>query len=286
LKRREVNLMDFKTFGRTGRRVSEIGIGTYYDTPWMFWALLGWKREARSKVEAVKAGLDGGINLIDTAEAYNSEGFVGDAVNGLKREDLFIATKVTPTHLGRESMPKALERSLKRLRTPYIDLYQIHYPRPFMSIADMMNPMEELLDQGKIRGIGVSNFSLKQMINANSSLRKVKVAAIQMEYSLVHRDIEKDILPYCRENGIAVLAYRPLGHGKLAMEQSRLKKLCEKYSKTPAQIALKWLASQPDVFPIPRASNVLHVKENLDASGWQMDEDDLRDLDRLYPPPP
>jgi diketogulonate reductase-like aldo/keto reductase len=276
--------MEFKTFGRTGRSVSEIGVGTYYDIPWMFWALLGWKRGAQSKVEAVKAGLAGGINLIDTAESYNSEGFVGDVIGGLKREDLFVATKVTPTHLRYGSVFKALERSLKRLRTPYVDLYQIHYPLPLLSMKGTMRAMEELLDQGKIRGIGVSNFSLKQMKESNSHLKKAQLAATQMEYSLVHRGIEKDIVPYCRENGIAVLAYRPLGHGKLAAEQAKLKKFCEKYSKTSAQIALKWLMSQPNVFPIPRASNVVHVREDVEASGWKMDEDDLRELDRLFPP--
>lgn len=275
--------MEFKTFGRTGRSVSEIGVGTYYDIPWMFLALLGWKRGAQSKVEAVKAGLMGGINLIDTAESYNSEGFVGEAIDGLKREDLFVATKVTPTHLRYGSVFKALDRSLKRLRTPYVDLYQIHYPLPLLSMKGTMRAMEELLDQGKIRGIGVSNFSLKQMVEANSHLKKAQLVATQMEYSLAHRDIEKEILPYCRENGIAVLAYRPLGHGSLAAEQSKLKKFCEKYSKTAAQIALKWLASQPGIFPIPRASNALHVKEDIETSGWQMDEDDVSELGRLFP---
>lgn len=208
---------------------------------------------------------------------------MAEVVEGLKREDLFIATKVTPTHLSRGSMFRALDRSLRRLRTSYVDLYQIHFPRPMMSMKEVMSAMEELLDQGKIRSIGVSNFSLNQAKEANSSLKRAQLASIQMEYSLVHRDIEKDLLPYCRESGIAILAYRPLGHGKLAGEQSKLKKFCDKYSKSPAQIALKWLSSQPDVFPIPRASNLLHVKENNEASGWQMDEEDLRDLSGLYP---
>ena len=275
--------MEFKIFDRTGFMLSEIGMGTYYDPNWMFWALLGWRRGAAQKVEALRAGLAGGINLIDTAEAYNSEVFVAEATKEYKREDLFIATKITPTHLGYKSVFKALERSLKRLRTPYVDLYQIHYPRPLMPIADTMRAMEELLDQGRIRSIGVSNFSLNQMIEANASLKKTKLASTQMEYSLVHRSIEKDILPYCKKENITVLAYRPLGHGKLASEQQKLKKFCEKYSKTPAQIALKWLTSQPGVFPIPRASNALHVKENLLTSGWKLDQEDLRELDELFP---
>jgi len=142
--------------------------------------------------------------------------------------------------------------------------------------------MEDLLDQGKIRAIGVSNFSLRRMKEANASLKKARLASTQMEFSLVHRSTEKDVLPYCREENIAVLAYRPLGHGKLATEPARLEKFCSKYSKTPSQIALKWLAAQPLVFPIPRASTIAHVEEDLGASGWRMDEGDLRELGELY----
>lgn len=275
--------MDLKVFGPTGRKVSEIGAGTYYDPNWMLWASLGWKRDSAQRVDAIRAALAGGINLIDTAEVYNSEGLVAEAIRDYKREDLFIATKVTPTHLGYRPLIKALERSLRRLRTPYVDLYQIHFPRPMMPMADTMRAMEELYDQGKIRGIGVSNFSLERMKEANAALKKARLTSTQMEYSLLHRDIERDILGYCRQENIAVLAYRPLGHGALASGQDRLRKLCEKYSKTPAQIALKWLSSQPGVFPIPRASNPVHVKEDVAASGWQMDDGDLRELSELFP---
>jgi diketogulonate reductase-like aldo/keto reductase len=258
-------------------------MGTYYDPGWMLRAKLGRRQGSSEKVEALKAGIEWGINLIDTAEIYNSEGLVGEAIAGRKREDLFIATKVTPTHLGYDSLLKAADRSLSRLRLSYVDLYQIHHPRPLMPLAGTMRAMEELIEQGKIRNIGVSNFSLNQMIEANAALKKARLASTQMEYSLVHRSIENDILPYCRKENVAVLAYRPLGHGRLASEQDKLKKFCEKYSKTPAQIALKWLSSQPGVFPIPRASNVTHVKENMGASGWQMDEADLRELSDTFP---
>jgi diketogulonate reductase-like aldo/keto reductase len=275
--------MELKTFGGMGVRVSEIGMGTYYDPGWMLWASLGWRRGSARRVEALREGLAGGINLIDTAEIYNSEGLVAEAIKGYGRQDLFIATKVSPTHLGYDSVLKALQRSLNRLRTPYVDLYQVHFPRPGMSMKDTMRAMEDLLDQGKIRAIGVSNFSLDRMVEANAALRKARLASTQMEYSLSHRSVEEDILPYCAKENIAVLAYRPLGHGKLATEQAKLRKFCEKYSKTPAQVALRWLASQPGVFPIPRASNPLHVKDDLGASGWQMEEADLRELGELFP---
>ncbi len=277
--------MEFKSFAKTGRSVSEIGMGTYYDFTWIFKAKLGRKSGAARKIEAIKAGLAGGITMIDTAEAYNTEPFVAEAIQGYKREDLFIATKVTMTHLGRKSLLKALDRSLKRLKTSYVDLYQVHQPSPIVPIGVTMGAMEELVDAGKVRAIGVSNFSLKRIMDANAALKKTQLAAIQPSYSLLHRSIEKEILPYCKKEGIAVLAYFPLGHGKLARESEKLAVICSKYSKTPAQVALNWLSSQPNVFPIPRASNPVHVKENLDASGWRLAEEDLKELDRLFPGP-
>jgi diketogulonate reductase-like aldo/keto reductase len=277
--------MELKVFGKTGRSVTEIGMGTYYDFSWILPARLGWKRAAIRKVEAIKLGLAGGISMIDTAEVYNSEPLVAEAIQGYKREDLFIATKVTLTHLRRKALFKALERSLKRLKTSYVDLYQVHQPSPIVPIRETMDAMEELLEAGKIRAIGISNFSLKRMMEANASLKKAQLASTQMSYSLLHREIEKDVIPYCRREGIAVLAYFPLGHGKLASEKEKLRVFCEKYSKTPAQVALNWLTSQPNIFPIPRAGNPAHVKENLEASGWRLSTQDLQELDEIFPGP-
>ena len=199
--------MDLKVFGKTGRSVTEIGMGTFYDFPWILTAKLGWKRGAARRVEAIKTGLAGGMSMIDTAEVYNSEPFVAEAIQGYKREDLFIATKATLTHLRRKALFRALERSLRRLKTSYVDLYQVHQPNPIIPIQETMGAMEELLEVGKIRAIGVSNFSLKRMMKANASLKKARLASTQMSYSLLHREIEKDVIPYCRREGIAVLAY-------------------------------------------------------------------------------
>jgi len=277
--------MELKVFGKTGHSVSEIGMGTFYDGSWILPAILGWKNGAARKVEAIKAGLAGGISMIDTAEVYNSEPLVAEAIQGYEREDLFIATKVTLTHLRRKALFKALERSLRRLKTSYVDLYQVHQPSPIVPIRETMGAMEELLETGKTRAIGVSNFSLKQMMEANASLKKAQLASTQMRYSLLHREIEKDIIPYCRREGIVVLAYFPLGHGKLTGEKEKLRVFCEKYSKSPAQVALNWLTSQPNVFPIPRAANPVHVKENLGASGWRLSVQDLQELDKIFPGP-
>jgi diketogulonate reductase-like aldo/keto reductase len=149
-----------KEFGKTGRSVTEIGMGTYYDKPWIRVAKHGWSMGARTKIKALRAGLERGIKLIDTAEAYYTEAFVAKAIKGRKREDLFIATKVWLDHLHRDDLVEALAKSLARLELSYVDLYQIHFPNSSVSIRETMGAMEEMLEKGKIMSIGVSNFSL------------------------------------------------------------------------------------------------------------------------------
>ena len=167
--------MNRKIFGKTGASVSEIGMGTYYDPLWIATATLGWRRGAASKVEALRAGLDGGINLIDTAEIYRSESLVAKAIEGRKREELFIATKVWPNHLHRDALVAALERSLRHLSLSYVDLYQIHFYSSSIPLSETMAALEELKEKGKINSIGVSNFSLKQLIDANAALKRSEV---------------------------------------------------------------------------------------------------------------
>jgi diketogulonate reductase-like aldo/keto reductase len=272
-----------KQFGKTGRMVTEIGMGTYYDKPWIRVAKHGWSIGASRKVKALRAGLEGGIKLIDTAEAYYSEPFVAKAIRGKKREELFIATKVWLDHLHHDDLVKALESSLQRLELSYVDLYQVHFPNSGVPIRETMGAMEEMVERGKIRSIGVSNFSLEQMMEANSVLAKSEIASVQVNYSLVHRKYEKDIIPYCQQNGVAVLAYYPLGHGVLAKPGPRLEAICRRNSKTPAQVALNWLVSRVGVFAIPRASRPSHVKEDLGGSDWRLSDSDKAELEREFP---
>jgi len=265
--------VNYKTLGKDGPKLSEIGMGTYYDPLWIATAKsIGWMRGASAKVEALKTGLDGGVNLIDTAEIYGSEPLVARAIRGRTREELFVATKVWPNHLRRDALVRALEKSLRRLETSYVDLYQVHFPNSRVPIAETMAAMEEMKYKGKLSSIGVSNFSLQELIEANAALKKSQIASNQVEYSLANREIEADLLPYCESNGISILAYYPLGHGKLAGEGARRKMeaICKAYSKTPAQVALNWLVSGRNVFAIPRASRAGHVREDLGASGWEL----------------
>ena len=258
-----------------------MGLGTYYDMPWIVKARTGVVSGGEEKVAAIRAGLEGGVRLLDTAEVYNSEPLVARAIDGFQREDLFIATKVLFTHLKRGALVKSLERSLKKLNLSYVDLYQVHQPSPFVQIRETMAAMEEMVDRGLVRYIGVSNFSLKQTVEANGALKKHRLASTQMPYHLADRGMEKEILPYCKREGMALLAYFPLGHGKLA-SNGALSSAGQKYGKSAPQVALNWLLSQENVFPIPRASSAAHVLENIGAAGWRMSDEDRAQLERTF----
>lgn len=273
--------MVLKDFGKTGRKVSEIGMGTYYDPAWIATAFMGWRRGAEAKIQALETGLDSGITLVDTAEIYGSEPLVAKALARSKREDVFLATKVSPIHLHGDAVVRSLEKSLRRLGTTYVDLYQVHHPNPRVPISETMGAMEELVRAGKIRHVGVSNFNLEQTKEANSALPKSQLSSVQPDYSLINRKIERDILPYCEANGIAVLAYYPLGHGKLASD-TRVGEVAKKYGKTCSQTSLRWLARKKAVFPIPRASNATHVQENVGASGWELSDEDTSKLEAAF----
>jgi diketogulonate reductase-like aldo/keto reductase len=276
--------MEAKSFGWTARQVTSLGMGTYYDFPWIIKARLGVVGGEDAKLAALKKGLEGGISLIDTAEIYNSEPIVARAIEGFPREGLFIATKVMFLHLRRNTLVKSLERSLRKLKLDYVDLYQVHQPSPFVPIKETMSAMEEMVDKGLVRYIGVSNFSLEQMVAANGALKKYRLASTQMPYHLADRRMEKEILPYCKREGIALMAYFPLGHGKLT-SGGVLASVGKKHGKTASQVALNWLLTQENVFPIPRASRSTHVSENIGSVGWRLSDADRAELERAYPPP-
>ena len=270
-----------KKFAKTGRDVSEVGMGTYYDPLWIATSYLGWRRGGDAKVGAVEAGLKAGMTLVDTAEIYGSEPLVSKALRGRSREEIFLATKAWSNHLRRDSLIRSFNKSLARLGTPYIDLYQVHFPNSKVPIAETMSAMEELVREGKLRHVGVSNFDLEQIQQAQAALPKSELSSVQLDYSLVHRDVEKDILPYCQKEDIALLAYFPLGHGKL-VNDPRLDAAASKYRKKASQVALNWLGRQEQVFPIPRASQAAHVSENAEASGWDISDADATELETKF----
>ena len=173
--------MDLQELGGTGERIPDVGLGT--------WAYTGGS-------EPLRRGVELGAFLIDTAEAYRTEDAVGAAIEGI-RGDVFVATKVSPSHFRRRDVHRACDESLKRLNVDVIDLYQLHWPNDRIPIAETMGAMEELVEAGKVRYIGVSNFSVQEMEEAQAALAKSRIASNQVEYSLTERSIEPDVLPYC-----------------------------------------------------------------------------------------
>ncbi|MEM2940933.1 MAG: aldo/keto reductase [Thermoproteota archaeon] len=283
--------MEYREFGKTGFKVSVIGMGTYYDPAYIALArMFNLNRNRELKKAALRKGIELGINFIDTAEIYQTENLVGEAIREFRRDELFIATKVWLTNLHYPSVLKAAERSLRRLGCSYIDLYQIHWPNPRVPIEETMRAMSRLVDEGKVRHVGVSNFSLEQLKKAQEALSNHEIVSNQVEYSLAVRRIERDLLPYCEENSIAIMAYRPLAHGALSKPSGRLKPIVEEVSrkyggKTPAQIALNWLITKSRmIFPIPRASKPERVVENTGAADWRLSKEDMERLENATLP--
>ena len=278
--------MDRIKFGSTDSIVSPMGVGTYYDFKWIVPAkILRYRSNSEMKIEAIKTAINSGINFIDTAEIYETEPLVAKATDGFERGDLFIATKVWPLHFSYDGVIKSCERSLKKLNMKYIDLYQLHFSGKPERVKEALRAMEYLVEQGKIRHIGISNFNIQQTKDAVSTLKKYELSSTQMNYNVAHRNIESEIVPFCRENKIAILAYYPLAHGLLTHQTPEMndlmKKIESKYGKKSVpQVVLNWFQSKYDfVFPIPRASNPEHVKDNSGSMGWKMDREDIEMLE-------
>ena len=248
--------MEYKELADTGVRVSEIGLGT--------WNYRGW-------IEPLRKGIKLGAGFIDTAEGYYTEDVVGKAIKGI-REQAFIATKVSGRHLSYRDVLKSAEESLYKLGINCIDLYQIHWPNPAYPIRETMRAMQKLADDKMIRYIGVSNFSVDEMKDAQYYLNNYKIVSNQVLYNLNNREIEKNLMPYCEENNITVIAYTPLDSGNLVNKsQSESSKILEEISidenKTKAQVAINWCNSKPQVISIPKSDNVDRTIENCGASG-------------------
>ena len=216
-------------------------------------------------MKALRKGVELGMNHIDTAEMYHSgqsEEVVGEAVRDI-REGVFIASKVAPGHLHHDDVIAACKGSLKRLGTTYIDLYQVHWPDPKVPIKETMGAMEELVKDGLVRYIGVSNFDVAETEEARSALAKNEIVSNQVEYSLSNRYVEAAILPYCAREKVTLVAYSPLARGKIA--DSIPGDVLRKYGMTPAQVMLNWVTRHEQVVAIPKAADVSHLEENASS---------------------
>lgn len=273
-------MKDLKLLGNTKEKIPSIGLGT--------WGVGGYFEPVYSRdveeVEALRRGIELGMTLIDTAEVYargHSEELVGEAIKNFSREEVFVVTKVWHTNLRYDDVLKAAKRSLKRLKTSYIDLYLIHWPNPKISLRDTMKALEKLVDDGIVRYIGVSNFSVELLEEARSHLSREEIVVDQVKYNLLDRSVELDLLPYCRRERITVMAYTPLAKGMLARDKF-LEGIGAKYGKTAAQVALNWLIYDENVVAIPKASNIKHVEENSKAMGWRLKKEDYNEISRRF----
>ncbi|QND47513.1 aldo/keto reductase [Rhizobium lusitanum] len=240
---------------------------------------------AEDEITSLQAGLDLGMMLIDTAEMYGdggSEEIVGKAIEG-RRDEVFLVSKVYPHNASRKGTIEACERSLKRMKTDRIDLYLLHW-RGEHRLAETVAAFESLKAAGKIGAWGVSNFDVDDMEELLAVPDGVNVAANQVLYNLARRGIEYDVLPWCQERNIPIMAYSPIEQGRL-LHHPDLIHIAKTYQATPAQVALAFLLERDDVIAIPKSSNPQRVEENRGAVSLDISDEDWATLDAAFPPP-
>jgi diketogulonate reductase-like aldo/keto reductase len=254
-----------------------LGLGT--------WMMGEHHRDRKKEVAAIALGLDLGMTLIDTAEMYadgGAEEVVGEAIGG-RREQVFVVSKVYPHHASRRGAVAACRRSLKRLGTDHLDLYLLHW-RGDIPLAETVDAFESLRRDGWIREWGVSNFDRADMEELFTLPGGARCAANQVMYHLGCRGVEWDLLPFCRKHKVAVMAYSPVGRGRLLRDR-RLQALAGELGASPAQIALAWLLDQPGVSAIPKAASDAHVRDNRTAADVRLPASVLEQLERAFPAP-
>lgn len=262
------------TLELAGMSVPVIGQGT--------WRIGEEPSQHKKEVAALRLGIELGMTLIDTAEMYaegGAEAVVGEAITGL-RDQVFLVSKVYPHNASRKGIPQACERSLRRLDTDYIDLYLLHW-RGQYPLEETVEAFERLREEGKIGRWGVSNFDVADL----EELASPACATNQVLYNLQERGIEYDLLPWCQQRSLPIMAYCPVGQGGHLLKDHTLRQIAERHGATPAQIALAWLLRQDNVIAIPKAVQPEHVRLNAEAANLKLAPQDLAALDLIFPQP-
>jgi diketogulonate reductase-like aldo/keto reductase len=260
-----------------GGLVPALGQGTWYigDDP---------SRRAE-EIAAIRLGIELGMTLIDTAEMYGdgrSETLVGEAIAGL-REQVFLVSKVLPSNASRKGMAKSCEASLKRLRTDRLDLYLLHWSSSH-PLEQIVRGFEDLMQAGKIARWGVSNLDIEEMQQLYAVAGAKACATNQVLYNLTRRGIEYDLLPWCREHRMPVMAYSPIEQGRVLGHRA-VKRVAERHGATAAQVTLAWVLRGEGVIAIPKSGRPQHVRENFGALKLELTPEDLTELDAAFPPP-
>ena len=260
-----------------GEAVPGLGQGT--------WGMAEGRHSRDEEITALRTGLDLGMTLIDTAEMYangGAEQLVGEAIHG-RRSEVFLVSKVLPQNASQTGTIAACERSLKRLNTKWIDLYLLHWRGP-IPLEETVQAFDELVQLGKIRYWGVSNFDVSDMEELFNLSSGTSAATDQVLYNLTRRGIEYDLLPWCLGRNMAVMAYSPVEQGRV-LDHPELLRIAKQHNAKPSQIALAWVLRQDKVIAIPRAGSPAHVRENRGALEVRLSKQELADLDRAFSPP-
>jgi diketogulonate reductase-like aldo/keto reductase len=261
----------------SGEQLPVLGLGTWH---------MGERPERRrDESDAIRFAIDNGMHLIDTAEMYGdgaAEELIGEALGG-RRPEAFIVSKVLPHHATRRGTVAACENSLRRLGTDYLDLYLLHWPGA-VPLDETLEAFESLRRAGKIRHWGVSNFDTQDMEELLALRGGNGVAANQVLYNLTRRGIEFDLLPWCRQHTLPVMAYSPLEQGRLA-GNAALQRLAAEHGATPAQIALRWVLRMDGTIALPKAGTPAHARELRSALDIPLSAHDMAMLERAFPPP-
>jgi diketogulonate reductase-like aldo/keto reductase len=261
----------------SGEAVPVLGQGT--------WMMAEGRHPAAQEIAALRLGIELGMTLIDTAEMYadgGAEELVGAAIAG-RRDEVFLVSKVMPQNATRTGTIAACERSLRRLRTDVIDLYLLHW-RGTPPLKGTLEAFEQLMHAKKIRSWGVSNFDVDDMEELIALPGGRAVATDQVLYNLTRRGIEWDLLPWCHERNIPIMAYSPIEQGELLGHRT-LREVAKRHEATPAQVALAWVIRRDGVIAIPKAGSEAHVRDNRGALDIRLSKEDLAALDRAFPPP-
>ena len=266
-----------------GVKVPAIGQGT--------WFLDERKLALEQEKQALTAGIGAGMTLIDTAEMYGSgkaEELIGRTIAGMKREDLFIVSKVYPHNAGRKNIFKSCMASMKRMGVDYLDLYLLHW-RGSIPLSETVACMEQLKKEGKIRRWGVSNFDTDDMEELWSVPNGKNCAVNQVLYHVASRGIEYDLLPWMREHNVPLMAYCPLAQGgdlkRGLYENTVLKQIAKNHQATVSQVLLAFVLHGGDVIAIPRTGKADHALENAAADGVVLTMEELAMIEKEFPAP-
>jgi diketogulonate reductase-like aldo/keto reductase len=268
--------MKHRPFGENGPQVSAIGQGTWYID----------RGDRKTAVAALRRGIDLGMTHIDTAEMYgDAELVVAEAIAG-RRDDIFLVSKVLPSNASRRGTIAACERSLQRLKTDRLDCYLLHW-RGSYPLAETVAAFEQLVGEGKIRSWGVSNFDVDDLDELSEVAGEGKIACNQVLYHLGERAIEHAVMPWCKQHGTAVVAYSPFGHNDFPPPRSKggeaLQRIADAHRASPRQVALAFLAREPLVFAIPKASTAEHAADNAAAGDLVLTHDEIAAIDKAFP---